>query len=125
MRVRGSSLVMAGLAAVTYSAQGQPVDPTSVLAAAREALGGESRLGAIKTFTITGRTRQVRGNNLVPIEFEINCELPAKFVRARKSLFYFGSGVTFACEQRIPQDDLQGKLLLALLTTFRQHFNHS
>jgi len=81
MRVRGSSLVVAGLAAVTYSAQGQPVDPTSVLAAAREALGGESRLGAIKTFTITGRTRQVRGNNLVPIEFEINCELPAKFVR--------------------------------------------
>jgi hypothetical protein len=25
--------------------------------------------------------RQIRGNNLVPIEFEINCELPDKFVR--------------------------------------------
>jgi len=49
--------------------------------AAREALGGEQRLSAITSFTATGRTRQIRGNNLVPIEFEINCELPDKFVR--------------------------------------------
>ena len=28
-----------------------------------------------------GCTRQIRGNNLVPIEFEINCQLPDKFVR--------------------------------------------
>ena len=33
------------------------------------------------SFVATGRTRQIRGNNLVPIEFEINCELPDKFVR--------------------------------------------
>jgi hypothetical protein len=52
-----------------------------VLAAAREALGGEKNLTAVRTFVATGRTRQVRGNNLVPIEFEINCELPDKFVR--------------------------------------------
>lgn len=53
----------------------------AVVAAAREALGGEQRLSAITSFTATGRTRQIRGNNLVPIEFEINCELPDKFVR--------------------------------------------
>src|SRR5262245_7201749 len=35
----------------------------------------------MKSFVATGRTRQVRGNNLVPIEFEIDCELPDKFVR--------------------------------------------
>src|SRR5262245_27478476 len=60
---------------------GQAPDATQVLAAAREALGGEKKLAAVKTFVATGRTRQVRGNNLVPIEFEINCELPDKFVR--------------------------------------------
>jgi hypothetical protein len=55
----------------------------AVVAAAREALGGEQRLSAITSFTATGRTRQLRGNNLVPIEFEINCELPDKFGRTR------------------------------------------
>jgi hypothetical protein len=35
----------------------------------------------VKTFVASGRTRQVRGDNLVPIEFEISCELPDKYVR--------------------------------------------
>ena len=52
-----------------------------VLAAAREALGGEKKLAAVKTLVTTGRTRQVRGDNLVPIEFEIYVELPDKYVR--------------------------------------------
>src|SRR5262245_37733812 len=60
---------------------GQQPDAAQVLAAAREALGGEKKLSAVKSFVATGRTRQLRGNNLVPIEFEINCELPDKFVR--------------------------------------------
>lgn len=29
----------------------------------------------------TGRTRQIRGDNLIPIEFEISCELPDKYIR--------------------------------------------
>ena len=53
----------------------------AVVASARDALGGEKRLTAVTTFTATGRTRQIRGNNLVPIEFEIDCELPDSFVR--------------------------------------------
>src|SRR5438552_18694901 len=60
---------------------GQPRDADSVLAATREALGGDKNLAAVKTFVATGRTRQLRGNNLVPIEFEISCELPDKFLR--------------------------------------------
>jgi hypothetical protein len=56
-------------------------DPQAVLAGARTALGGEARLSAIKTLLATGRTRQVRGDNLVPIEFEIAVELPNKYVR--------------------------------------------
>jgi hypothetical protein len=56
-------------------------DPQAVLAAARTALGGEGRLSAVKALLATGRTRQVRGDNLVPIEFEIAIELPNKYVR--------------------------------------------
>lgn len=65
----------------SFLALGQSTDATQVLAAAREALGGEKALLAMKSFVATGRTRQLRGNNLVPIEFEINCELPDRFVR--------------------------------------------
>ena len=52
-----------------------------VLADARAALGGEAKLAAIKSFTTTGRTRRVQGDNLVPIEFEILVELPDKYLR--------------------------------------------
>jgi hypothetical protein len=60
-------------------AQGKTAE--SVLAAARAALGGEAKIAADKTFIVTGRTRQVRGENLVPIEFEIQAELPDKYSR--------------------------------------------
>jgi hypothetical protein len=56
-------------------------DATAILAAARAALGGDAKIAAVKTLVITGRTRQVRGNNLVPIEFEIQAELPDKYSR--------------------------------------------
>jgi len=52
-----------------------------VIADARAAVGGEARLAAVKTFVVTGRTRQVRGDNLVPIEFEIQAELPDRYAR--------------------------------------------
>ena len=52
-----------------------------VIAEARTAMGGDAKLAAVKTFIVTGRTRQVRGENLVPIEFEIQAELPDKFSR--------------------------------------------
>ena len=74
--------VAAALAALPFSdVRSQTTDPNAILAAAREALGGDKRLSSIKTFILSGRTRQVRGDNLVPIEFEISCELPDKFVR--------------------------------------------
>ena len=59
----------------------QSKDAASVMAAARQALGGEKKLAAVKSFTAQGRTRQVRGENLVPIEFEIFVELPDKYLR--------------------------------------------
>jgi hypothetical protein len=53
----------------------------AVLADARKALGGDQKLAGVKSLVATGRTRQVRGDNLVPIEFEIAMELPDRYVR--------------------------------------------
>jgi hypothetical protein len=77
-------LAIAGSAPIARSqTQAPPAkgDATAVLAAARAALGGDAKIAAVKTLVITGRTRQVRGNNLVPIEFEIQSELPDKYSR--------------------------------------------
>jgi hypothetical protein len=81
-------------AAVVALAQGPPALPAQpaasppnpesvkkaeqVLAEARKALGGSDR---VKTLVASGRTKRVRGNNLVPIEFEILFEPPSKYVR--------------------------------------------
>jgi hypothetical protein len=79
--IRNMALAVAGIGACSFVLFGQALDAPAVLAAAREALGGDKNLTAVKTFVASGRTRQLRGNNLVPIEFEINCELPDRFVR--------------------------------------------
>jgi hypothetical protein len=83
MRVFAHCAALACAAAVLGPAPraAQKKDPAAVLAAARQALGGEKKLAAVKSFTATGRTRQVRGDNLVPIEFEIFVELPDKYLR--------------------------------------------
>lgn len=82
MRKFGQFLPIITLAATFAGAQPPPPDAAAgVIAAAREALGGEKKLAAVKTIVATGRTRQVRGDNLVPIEFEVDIELPDKYVR--------------------------------------------
>src|SRR2546423_15353173 len=73
--------IYVGAQAPAPSAPPSGKDATPILAAARQALGGDKKLAAVKTFTATGRTKQVRGENLVPIEFEIFVELPDKYVR--------------------------------------------
>src|SRR5436190_24073938 len=65
----------------TLLAQGAQRDPAAILSATREALGGDKKLTSVKTIVATGRTQQIRGNNLVPIEFEISIELPDKYLR--------------------------------------------
>src|SRR5690349_12130993 len=82
MRIPATLVLLGGMAAALPPAHAQlKPDPSTVLAAAREALGGEKRLSAVRSFSATGRTRQVRGDNLVPIEFEIICELPDRYAR--------------------------------------------
>src|SRR5688572_3884342 len=84
MRVPGVSLlfilVLTPLGARAQSPRPAP-EVAAILASAREALGGEKRLAAVTSFVANGRTRQVQGNNLVPIEFEVSAELPAKYIR--------------------------------------------
>jgi hypothetical protein len=55
-----------------------------ILKATRQALGGE-KLAGVRTLMASGRTRRVRGNNLVPIEFQIDLELPDKYIRRDES----------------------------------------
>lgn len=86
MRTSGPVAIVALLVA-SFPQTGHSVTQASqdraatVLAAARAALGGEARIAGVKTFTATGRTRQVRGDNLIPIEFEIQAELPDRYAR--------------------------------------------
>src|SRR5688572_28068819 len=55
-----------------------------ILAETRKALGGPA-LEAVTSVVATGRTRRVRGDNLVPIEFEISIQLPDKYARKDES----------------------------------------
>src|ERR1043165_477383 len=74
------AFLLAALAtAPPLTAQNAAPDPVAILAATREALGGDKKLTSVKSFVATGRTQQ--GDNLVPIEFEIAVELPDKYVR--------------------------------------------
>jgi hypothetical protein len=66
---------------VTPFVPARAADAAAVLTAARDRMGGDKRIEAVRTFVATGRTRQIRGENLVPIEFEIQVELPDKYAR--------------------------------------------
>ena len=70
---------ISGHAAESRTRTGAARSAARVLAEARQALGGEARIAAVKTFIAAGRTRQVRGDNLVPIEFRDPDELPDKY----------------------------------------------
>src|SRR5262245_5167153 len=72
---------LAAQAVVAGQAPSTAGDAAAVMASAREALGSEKRISSVKTTIANGRTRQVQGENLVPIEFEIAIELPDKYVR--------------------------------------------
>src|SRR6476646_6921759 len=69
-------------------AGGPPAPPTAasvetankILAETRKARGGDKQ-ASVKSFVATGRTKRVSGENLVPVEFEIDVELPDKYVR--------------------------------------------
>jgi hypothetical protein len=77
----GSRLLFGTLLALLMLAGAQAQDADPIVSAAHQALGGDVRIAAVKTIVATGRTRQVRGDNLIPVEFEIDIELPDKYTR--------------------------------------------
>jgi hypothetical protein len=82
MRSVRNVIVAVVVASPCVLAQAPATDAAAaVVAATREALGGEKKLAAVKSIVATGRTRQIRGDNLVPIEFEIAMEFPDRYVR--------------------------------------------
>ena len=78
--ISASGITALGLAQSPVPAPDAATKAEQVLAEARRALGGD-KLAGVKTIVASGRTRRVRGNNLVPIEFEMFVELPDKYVR--------------------------------------------
>ena len=82
MRRLGVSLAVV-LSISPAGAQPPASAPTAstVRAAARDDLGGEKRLTGVRSIVASGQTRQLQGNNLVPIVFEISIELPDKYIR--------------------------------------------
>src|SRR5688572_2369056 len=73
-----ASVIVAVAQAPSPSTSGEAA---AVISGARDALGGEKRIAVVKTIVASGHTRQLQGDNLVPMEFEINIELPDKYVR--------------------------------------------
>ena len=79
----GVCVAMGWVSAQTPTAPPAKLDPAkaeAVLAESRKSLGG-NKLTAVKTVVLSGQTRKLQGNNLVPVEFEIDIELPDKYVR--------------------------------------------
>ncbi len=81
----GVLLVLAG-ASVTTAVQDDK--SASVLAAARQALGGDAALSAVKTWTLTGTMERHVGPRPSPSAVEINSALPDKFVQVFRQQFF-------------------------------------
>jgi hypothetical protein len=86
MRKRTSMRVALRLATFGVAMAGTVVigqgDVNKVLGDARQALGGEKKLEALKTITVTGRSvRTLPNGNSSEGDFEMAMELPDKFVR--------------------------------------------
>lgn len=61
----------------------EPSDAQRVLAAARQALGGDAALAAVRSFTVGGSEKMNLGNVVLDQALTIDCELPDKFLRER------------------------------------------
>ncbi|HKW00933.1 MAG TPA: hypothetical protein VJN96_13995 [Vicinamibacterales bacterium] len=74
-------IVIIGLAAQTLVI-GQGQDASKVLSLVREALGGDKKIAAVKTLTVSGRSAKVSGETTAPAaDFEIAMELPDKYMK--------------------------------------------
>ena len=85
----GAFVMSAGAALV----MGQAPDVNKILADARDALGGDKKIAAVKTFTGSGRSTRVSNNGATPNDFEMTMELPDKFVKKDTLAMINGSAI--------------------------------
>jgi len=102
--VVGPTLALISLAILRPSAQVPAAQDEAqrVLAAARQALGGDAVLSAVKTFSVSGRAERALGRFTADQSVEIACELPDRFVRVVEYNGAFGApaGITMMLTQR-------------------------
>src|SRR5262245_60149004 len=73
----------------------QNTDAKKVLADVRAALGGEDKLAAVKTLTVSGRSARVsNGASAAPTDFELAAELPNKFMKKDVMGVMMGAEIT-------------------------------
>lgn len=88
MRAGALSIVAAAVAATVVA--GQTQDPAakaaSILAESRKALGGDDKLGAVKTIEIKGTARRGAGDVNVEGDMTILMERPGKYLRKEQIL---------------------------------------
>lgn len=72
---------------------GQAPDVNKILADAREALGGDKKIAAVKTVTASGRSTRVTASGSTPNDFELAMELPDKFVKKDTLAMINGSAI--------------------------------
>ncbi|HUL72079.1 MAG TPA: hypothetical protein VLT86_03210 [Vicinamibacterales bacterium] len=89
---------MAAALATSLGAAPQAPDPAQLIAAARQALGGEARLNAVRTFRAVGAIESADGPGPSRTygSFEIDCELPDRFVETESRRYVdagLGAGV--------------------------------
>jgi hypothetical protein len=78
--IRVLTLVSAVAVQAIVAAQGSDVD--KILAAARQALGGDKKLEAVKSLAIEGRAMRIRPDGTsTESDFEVAIELPDRFMR--------------------------------------------
>lgn len=92
MRSLFSVLFLVATLTIVSFAQGQQPDPAAakakaqeVLKQAREALGGDANLAALKSLQANGNVRTVLGGREVKGEFKVEMLLPDKFLRSATS----------------------------------------
>lgn len=97
LRTLARSMATVGLAAATAASGQSPADANpqtdaaAILAAARQALGGDSTLNAVASFSVTGSARVDAGGRANYDEsVEFHCQLPDKFVRISHRTMDFG-----------------------------------
>lgn len=89
----GSVLSVLAAAACLLSPAPGPAQPPpeQVLAAARQAIGGDAVLAGVRSFVVSGRADRNLGVGMADQEVEIACELPDRFVRRVRYNSMFGN----------------------------------